>query len=152
MKISNQNQQKKTDVEAEGLLGSVKQIKQICYKARSESGMTVEGKIDDSVEHFSKSYTEKGIIAEEQIFNVSSYLNKKNIYNEQGLLAEEITGWNDNGLPYSRTTRMYDVQGNETELAQYNNAGGLNYKIIHQYDANGNLLEEISMDGQGNIT
>ncbi|HEX7414888.1 MAG TPA: AAA family ATPase, partial [Bacteroidia bacterium] len=47
---------------------------------------------------------------------------------------------------------MYDVQGNETELAQYNNAGGLNYKIIHQYDANGNLLEEISMDGQGNIT
>src|ERR1700758_743098 len=116
MKAPNKNTAKKTDVENAGLFGSVKQVKQICYKARKEDGMTVPGKVDDGFQHFSRWYTEKGMIAEEQIFNSYNYLNKKNIYNEQGLLAEEITGWNDNGTAQSRITRKYDEQGNETEL------------------------------------
>ena len=65
MKASNKNKQIKTDVESAGLLGAVKQVKQICYKARKEEGMHVAGKVDDGFEHFSRSYSEKGMIAEE---------------------------------------------------------------------------------------
>ncbi|HEX7412838.1 MAG TPA: hypothetical protein VF411_02250, partial [Bacteroidia bacterium] len=153
MKPSNKNTPKRSDVEIAGLLGSVKQIKQICYKAKRKRSQVVKSKIeaDDygDEENFALSYNASGKKTEAQFCSILS--RNKTIFNEQGLPAEQSHDFWD-GIARQRKTMKYDAQGHLLELIQYDEKENITCKIISQYDAQGNELEKIQYDGKENIT
>jgi hypothetical protein len=138
---------KKTDVENAGLSGQVKQLKQICYKARRRYNVT-KGKVQHShgsgdEQNYSTFYNEKGNKTEEQVF--WSMCRIKRMYNHQGLLVEEIHFYlngdvmDDTANAMSKTVIKYDDRGNELERIGYDSQGNIQSEIFNKWDDNPRL-------------
>lgn len=138
---------KQTDVEAAGLFGPVKQVKQICYKARAGGFNIAKGKVQhesaNNELNFSTFYNKKGHKTEDQIF--WSMCRIKKVYNDAGLLLEEIHYYmdgdvmDDTAKAMSKTIIKYDKLGHELERLGYDNQGNLQSKIITKWDDNPQL-------------
>ena len=124
MKPSNKNIPKRSDAENAGLLGPVKQIKQVCYKAEEVNGKIIPGEIVHDIrninENYLKTFDEKGAKIYEHYFL------------DAGASSEV----------------KYNARGNAFEFNTYLN-GDLTRKTIHYYDEKGNNLKSIDYDGNG---
>src|SRR5438105_2274243 len=91
---------KQTEAAAAGLKGKVKQVKQICYKARRTNYEVGKGKIEHSSgygkdeRNYSAFYNEAGHKTDEHIFGEWSQSHRT--YNDRGLLIEDIHYYHDN--------------------------------------------------------
>ncbi len=143
---------KKTNREIAGLLGSVKLVKQICYKAQRKNTLIVKGKIEEEYhdkKNYSVSYNEKGNKTEEHFFYTGGWFNKKS-YNQQELPVEE-TNYYLGGAVMNRITRQYDLQGHLLEEIQYDTSGNASHKIISKFDDAGNMIDHYTTNAEGII-
>jgi hypothetical protein len=132
----------KTDIELAGLSGPVRQVKQICYKARKQRGLVVNGNIDDDGYGDEKNYSiifdKHGNKTEEQVFHLFGRRHK--VYNENRLPVTNTSYYLD-GQPMNETAKVmsrevfqYDKNGNELEQIHYDRDGKITARLVSEYD------------------
>lgn len=108
---------RKTNVELDGLIGSVNQIKQEYFKAQDKFGeFTVGEREGSSLENSLITYGDKGEKLEVNYYKIDGNL-------------------------FSKTKYKYGENGNTIEINSYKSDGSLNIKTIYKYNAKGNEIE-----------
>jgi len=116
-----------TDVEKEGLKGSVKQIRQTHYKAFEREGNVYLGVMEGEY------YEDK---------------NRITTFNEAGRKLESTRLSIDGKF----STHLYNERGIETEVAHYNSPGVISSRHCRIYNEDNDIVEVIDYDGKGEVT
>ena len=147
------NQAKKTDIQLDGLSGSVKQLKQTCYKTEEKDYTIVPGEIEYSLrnknENYIRTYNEDGIKIKEQSFYVDGD-SSEITYNDKRSILEENTYANE--ILALKKVHHYDKKGNCLKIIHYNKEGkDLKTGITYRYDDKGNELGYTILNEDGGI-
>ena len=138
------NPENKSDRELAELIGNVKQIKQVSYKANKKEGEIVPGKIalgnKFEFTNFITTYDEKGAEIKEHVFGKDG--SEIFIYNEKGQHTELIN-YNTDGSLHQKAISKYNDRGNMIESISHNADGSLYYRTTDTYNEQGKPLEHI---------
>jgi len=153
METSNKNILKRSDAENAGLFGSVKQIKQVCYKAEEVNGKIIPGEIfydpRDINENYLKTFDERGAKTYAHYF-FEAGASSESKFNARGNLFE-VNNYVNGELTLKAVT-YYDERGNNLKFVEYDGKGIETGKHhFNRYDDKDHLLEYVFLLEDGSL-
>jgi hypothetical protein len=144
---------KKSDLQKEGLLGNIKQVKQNYYAASEKFGELIQGdKKDSDTENYLKIYNEKGNKTDWFVYVKSTEKYQKHTYKYIDTLGkmEENLYRPDGSLDWKYIYK-FDDKGNQIEESWYAPDGRLCKKSIYKYDDKNNGIETNHYNADGDL-
>ncbi len=140
----------KTDLEKNGLLGEIKQIKEDMFNAIDKFGEVVQTTLADHVSLIK--FDESGNIIEENHYHIDGNLSDKSTfrYDDSGNQIE-TNSYNSDGDLEGKGSFKYDQKGNRIEGNYYNSGGSLFLKAIYNFDDMGNQIGENRYSSDGSL-
>lgn len=139
-------------LDTDGLFGSVKQLKQMQYKAFAKFGKVYLGE-PEGEKYDQKNtidfYSEKGSKTEHLSFGIDGSQSQQ-LYNERGQLYE-LSNKYANGEVGSHSTLSYNEQGKQLEHKIYDGENKLIGRYEHTYNDRGQLLQQNQYGPDGKV-
>lgn len=147
------SQNRKTDLQNEGLKGKVKSVRETPYRAIEEEGKIEKGEImkskssrvareiEDMYANIHVEYTlQGGRMTMESYKENNSLENKFTYHYDEKRNKTEVKIYEENNSLDAKLVYYYDDKGNKTEIEVYRENGRLEGKVIYTYDDKGDMI------------